>query len=203
MYTQGKRSSSLFIQSQAACPGSSTCCWPKPEFPTTLFLRWRRLGASILAISRLHFFVCSSHIIFPQHSRTMDSFHRQRGPFSRQHDPLKCVAFSLCPRVFFLEFQQVNEEMDEYDLILVIGANDTVNSAAEDDPNCEIYGMPVCKIANAPFRLFCLLSVSHLIQCFSAWFMRAWFGSDVFRRSCKSAMKEWGERSSSSSLASP
>ena len=29
--------------------------------------------------------------------------------------------------------------------VQVIGANDTVNSAAEDDPECEIYGMPVIR----------------------------------------------------------
>ena len=30
--------------------------------------------------------------------------------------------------------------------VLVIGANDTVNSAAEDDPNSIIAGMPVLKV---------------------------------------------------------
>eukprot|EP00961_Rhodomonas_salina_P304506 3941623-Rhodomonas_salina.3 len=36
--------------------------------------------------------------------------------------------------------EQVNEEWDDVDLCLVIGANDTVNCAAEDDPTCEIAG---------------------------------------------------------------
>jgi NAD(P) transhydrogenase len=30
--------------------------------------------------------------------------------------------------------------------VLVIGANDTVNSAAEDDPNSIIAGMPVLRV---------------------------------------------------------
>lgn len=34
----------------------------------------------------------------------------------------------------------------EVDLTLVIGASDTVSSAAEDDPNCSIYGMPVLRV---------------------------------------------------------
>lgn len=34
----------------------------------------------------------------------------------------------------------------ETDLVLVIGANDTVNSAAEEDPNSIIAGMPVLKV---------------------------------------------------------
>ena len=32
------------------------------------------------------------------------------------------------------------------DVTLVIGASDTVSSAAEDDPNCSIYGMPVLRV---------------------------------------------------------
>jgi NAD(P) transhydrogenase len=35
------------------------------------------------------------------------------------------------------------------DVALVIGANDTVNSAAEDDPNSEIAGMPVLRVWRA------------------------------------------------------
>jgi len=31
-------------------------------------------------------------------------------------------------------------------LTLVIGASDTVSSAAEDDPSCSIYGMPVIRV---------------------------------------------------------
>ena len=32
------------------------------------------------------------------------------------------------------------------DVTLVIGASDTVSSAAEDDPSCSIYGMPVLRV---------------------------------------------------------
>ena len=34
----------------------------------------------------------------------------------------------------------------DVDVTLVIGASDTVSSAAEDDPNCSIYGMPVLRV---------------------------------------------------------
>ncbi|KAG6462078.1 hypothetical protein O3G_MSEX013045 [Manduca sexta] len=44
------------------------------------------------------------------------------------------------------EMEEINEEFPETDLVLVIGANDTVNSAAEDDPNSPIAGMPVLKV---------------------------------------------------------
>lgn len=45
-----------------------------------------------------------------------------------------------------LEMEEINDEFDETDLTLVIGANDTVNSAAEDDPNSIIAGMPVLRV---------------------------------------------------------
>ncbi len=41
------------------------------------------------------------------------------------------------------EFEEINGDFDETDVALVIGGNDSVNSAAEDDPNSEIAGMPV------------------------------------------------------------
>ena len=45
-----------------------------------------------------------------------------------------------------LEMEEINEDFDETDLVMVIGANDTVNSAAEDDPNSIIAGMPVLRV---------------------------------------------------------
>eukprot|EP00519_Triparma_laevis_P004717 CAMPEP_0182502384 /NCGR_PEP_ID=MMETSP1321-20130603/13257_1 /TAXON_ID=91990 /ORGANISM="Bolidomonas sp., Strain RCC1657" /LENGTH=1047 /DNA_ID=CAMNT_0024707259 /DNA_START=41 /DNA_END=3184 /DNA_ORIENTATION=+ len=47
------------------------------------------------------------------------------------------------------ELEEINDDFDDTDLALVIGANDTVNSAAEDDPNSEIAGMPVLRVWNA------------------------------------------------------
>mmetsp|Transcript_22695 Transcript_22695/g.53599 ORF Transcript_22695/g.53599 Transcript_22695/m.53599 type:complete len:1064 (-) Transcript_22695:132-3323(-) len=44
------------------------------------------------------------------------------------------------------ELEEINDDFDETDVCLVIGANDTVNSAAEDDPNSEIAGMPVMRV---------------------------------------------------------
>lgn len=48
-----------------------------------------------------------------------------------------------------LEMEEINDDFAETDLVLVIGANDTVNSAAEDDPNSIIAGMPVLKVWKA------------------------------------------------------
>ncbi len=44
-----------------------------------------------------------------------------------------------------LEMEDANNEMQNTDVVIVIGANDVVNPAAEDDPSSPIYGMPVIK----------------------------------------------------------
>ena len=43
----------------------------------------------------------------------------------------------------------MQDDFGETDIALVIGANDTVNCAAEDDPNSQIAGMPVIRVWNA------------------------------------------------------
>jgi len=48
-----------------------------------------------------------------------------------------------------LEMDEINDDFSDTDLVLVIGANDTVNSAAEDDPNSIIAGMPVLRVWKA------------------------------------------------------
>merc|ERR1712144_179283 len=48
-----------------------------------------------------------------------------------------------------LEMDEINDDFPDTDLALVIGANDTVNSAAEDDPNSIIAGMPVLRVWEA------------------------------------------------------
>lgn len=48
-----------------------------------------------------------------------------------------------------MEMDELNDDFPQTDLALVIGANDTVNSAAEDDPNCIIAGMPVLRVWQA------------------------------------------------------
>lgn len=53
------------------------------------------------------------------------------------------------PYDIVLEMEEINHEFPETDLTMVIGANDTVNSAAEEDPNSIIAGMPVLKVWNS------------------------------------------------------
>jgi NAD(P) transhydrogenase len=53
------------------------------------------------------------------------------------------------PYDIVLEMEEINEDFAETDTVLVIGANDTVNSAALEDPNSVIAGMPVLHVWNA------------------------------------------------------
>jgi NAD(P) transhydrogenase subunit beta len=47
------------------------------------------------------------------------------------------------------EMEDANDEMSSTDVVLVIGANDVVNPAAENDPSSPIYGMPIIKVLDA------------------------------------------------------
>lgn len=48
-----------------------------------------------------------------------------------------------------VEMEDANNEMSNTDVVIVIGANDVVNPAAETDPASPIYGMPVIKAWDA------------------------------------------------------
>ena len=47
------------------------------------------------------------------------------------------------------EMDEINDDFPETDVVLVIGANDTVNPAAIEQPNSPIAGMPVLEVWNA------------------------------------------------------
>jgi NAD(P) transhydrogenase subunit beta len=48
-----------------------------------------------------------------------------------------------------LELEPANEEFGTTDVVLILGANDVVNPAAENDPSSPIYGMPVLQVWKA------------------------------------------------------
>ena len=48
-----------------------------------------------------------------------------------------------------IESDEINTDLPNTDVIVVIGANDVVNPAAEDDPSSPIYGMPIVKARDA------------------------------------------------------
>ena len=59
------------------------------------------------------------------------------------------LAEANVPYDIVLEMDEVNEDMDNTDIVLVIGANDIVNPGALTDESSPIYGMPVIEVWRA------------------------------------------------------
>lgn len=59
------------------------------------------------------------------------------------------LAEANVPYDIVLEMEEINDDFPETDVVLVIGANDTVNPSALEDPNCSIAGMPVLEVWKA------------------------------------------------------
>ncbi len=48
-----------------------------------------------------------------------------------------------------VEMEEINPELEQTDVVLVVGANDVVNPAAKTDPSSPIYGMPILEVDKA------------------------------------------------------
>ncbi|WP_061963342.1 Re/Si-specific NAD(P)(+) transhydrogenase subunit beta [Demequina aurantiaca] len=59
------------------------------------------------------------------------------------------LAEAKVPYDIVLEMDEINDDFASTDVVLVIGANDTVNPAALDDPHSPIAGMPVLEVWDA------------------------------------------------------
>ena len=59
------------------------------------------------------------------------------------------LAEAKVPYDIVLEMDEINDDFPETDLVIIVGANDIVNPAAQDDPNSPIAGMPVLEVWKA------------------------------------------------------
>ena len=59
------------------------------------------------------------------------------------------LAEARVPYDIVLEMDEINDDLPDTDVVLVIGANDTVNPAALEEPGSPIAGMPVLEVWNA------------------------------------------------------
>ncbi|WP_363322490.1 Re/Si-specific NAD(P)(+) transhydrogenase subunit beta [uncultured Gilliamella sp.] len=59
------------------------------------------------------------------------------------------LAEAKVPYDIVLEMDEINDDFPDTDVVWVIGANDTVNPAAEEDPSSPIAGMPVLEVWKA------------------------------------------------------
>jgi NAD(P) transhydrogenase len=64
------------------------------------------------------------------------------------------------PYDFVKEMDEVNEDMESYDVCIVLGANDITNSAAQEVEGCAIWGMPVIHVWHCKKTVFCKRSMA-------------------------------------------
>lgn len=65
------------------------------------------------------------------------------------------LAEAKVPYDIVMEMDEINDDFPNTDVAVVIGSNDTVNPAAEEDPNSPIAGMPVLEVWKARHVIVC------------------------------------------------
>ncbi len=65
------------------------------------------------------------------------------------------LAEAKVPYDIVLEMEEINDDFPDTDVVIVIGSNDIVNPAAQDDPNSPIAGMPVLEVWKAKNVFVC------------------------------------------------
>ena len=64
------------------------------------------------------------------------------------------LAEAKVPYDIVLEMDEINEDFPDTDMVIILGANDIVNPAAQDDPSSPIAGMPVLEVWRQDRLLF-------------------------------------------------
>merc|ERR1712217_64846 len=70
------------------------------------------------------------------------------------------LAEASVPHEWVLEMDEVNPDMESNDVVLCVGCNDVVNSAAIEVEGCSIWGMPVIEVWRAKKVIFCKRSMA-------------------------------------------
>jgi NAD(P) transhydrogenase subunit beta len=65
------------------------------------------------------------------------------------------LAEAKVPYDIVMEMDEINDDFPDTDVAIVIGSNDIVNPAAQDDPNSPIAGMPVLEVWKAKHVFVC------------------------------------------------
>jgi NAD(P) transhydrogenase subunit beta len=65
------------------------------------------------------------------------------------------LAEAKVPYDIVLEMDEINDDLPNTDVVMVIGSNDIVNPAAQEDPNSPIAGMPVLEVWKAKQVFVC------------------------------------------------
>ena len=82
------------------------------------------------------------------------------------------LAEAKVPYDIVLEMDEINDDFPETDIAIVIGSNDIVNPAAQEDPNSPIAGMPVLECWKA--KSVIVSKRVHLPQTLDAVLLRSW-----------------------------
>lgn len=70
------------------------------------------------------------------------------------------LAEAGCPYDWVFEMDDVNPDMESFDVCIVMGANDITNSAAQEIDDCPIAGMPVIEVWRSKKVIFCKRSMA-------------------------------------------
>lgn len=98
-----------------------------------------------LAVAQAQYHIADMvQLLRSQGKRVRFAIHPVAGRMPGQLNVL--LAEASIPYDIVFEMDEINEEFKNCDACLVIGANDTINSAALDDPNSLIAGMPVLHV---------------------------------------------------------